>query len=677
MTIRSIKLLIAAAAAVTSVVAAAFDREGLIVPYAEDHFPDMASMRYDRSPYYRAIERAADSATIRIPADWAGKRIVVGVGYPSDTAGVPGLTINGHNPGTGVRPLRWDVTHLLPKHGDRSVTLRGLGSKERRVYAYATPSEVWVDRYHITSALDSADLSTGMFEVDIDLGGVRRPTPAIAVEYMLFDASRHQVAAGRADAAPHLRFKARIPDIHRWSTDDPYRYMLAIILRDDRTGRHIMTVGSPMRFANYTARAGEGPVLNAVPMGPLSLAALDSIPVTADSREALAAALRAAGANAVIAPAGVDPDTDWRNFCADRGLLCYADGALDPMLLLAADPQDAERPQAPDGFDRMAERYSRVVTELTDTATLTLAATTRSPFAPLSDFALDYELISPLGVTLTSGQGVVTPGGARERTLIPMLPPLPSGAQASLLPDDMTEAYLNIAWRPLRPMAGAEPGQPTAKRQFVVGHAPRLVPANPQKMKRKRDTWRAQGVELTLARSSGLPTSIMLESKEMLPSPVGATIDGISVRCVASSVEYDKHNRSLTAILRLENPTTGIDLGSATLIYSAGNDHTLDIAMRDATPGFALTFPAPADRIYLGRGPGDSPASDHSPSRIALYQAKAPGSNISESHADTRRVALLPQGLSITLDHPAELTLTRNRAAISASASTIRLSALR
>ncbi|MCI9043626.1 MAG: hypothetical protein HFJ93_07065 [Muribaculaceae bacterium] len=629
MTIRSIKLLIAAAAAVTSVVAAAFDREGLIVPYAEDHFPDMASMRYDRSPYYRAIERAADSATIRIPADWAGKRIVVGVGYPSDTAGVPGLTINGHNPGTGVRPLRWDVTHLLPKHGDRSVTLRGLGSKERRVYAYATPSEVWVDRYHITSALDSADLSTGMFEVDIDLGGVRRPTPAIAVEYMLFDASRHQVAAGRADAAPHLRFKARIPDIHRWSTDDPYRYMLAIILRDDRTGRHIMTVGSPMRFANYTARAGEGPVLNAVPMGPLSLAALDSIPVTADSREALAAALRAAGANAVI------------------------------------------------GFDRMAERYSRVVTELTDTATLTLAATTRSPFAPLSDFALDYELISPLGVTLTSGQGVVTPGGARERTLIPLLPPLPSGAQASLLPDDMTEAYLNIAWRPLRPMAGAEPGQPTAKRQFVVGHAPRLVPANPQKMKRKRDTWRAQGVELTLARSSGLPTSIMLESKEMLPSPVGATIDGISVRCVASSVEYDKHNRSLTAILRLENPTTGIDLGSATLIYSAGNDHTLDIAMRDATPGFALTFPAPADRIYLGRGPGDSPASDHSPSRIALYQAKAPGSNISESHADTRRVALLPQGLSITLDHPAELTLTRNRAAISASASTIRLSALR
>ena len=72
MTIRSIKLLIAAAAAVTSVVAAAFDREGLIVPYAEDHFPDMASMRYDRSPYYRAIERAADSATIRIPASGPG-----------------------------------------------------------------------------------------------------------------------------------------------------------------------------------------------------------------------------------------------------------------------------------------------------------------------------------------------------------------------------------------------------------------------------------------------------------------------------------------------------------------------------------------------------------------------------------------------------------------------------
>ena len=153
-----------------------------------------------------------------------------------------------------------------------------------------------------------------------------------------------RVAAGRADAAPHLRFKARIPDIHRWSTDDPYRYMLAIILRDDRTGRHIMTVGRRCALPTTPPRAGgAGAQCRALWAW---LAALDSIPVTADSREGARAALRAAGANAVIAPAGVDPDTGGATSMPTRpAMLCRR--RARPDAAFAADPQDAERPQAP------------------------------------------------------------------------------------------------------------------------------------------------------------------------------------------------------------------------------------------------------------------------------------------------------------------------------------------
>lgn len=672
MTAHYLRSTIIAAAAAWAVAAAAFDREGLVVPYAEDHFRDMASMRYDRSPFYRAIERAADSATLLIPPEWDGMRIVVGVGYPSDTFSLPSLTVNGIDPGPGIRPLRWDVTHILPACGSRSLTLRGIGPRPRRVYAYATPRQVWVDSYHITSALDSADLSTGIFSVDITLGGIRKPTRAIAVEYMLFDASRHQVAAGRADAAPHLRFKARIPDIHPWSTDDPYRYMLAIILRDDNTGRHIMTAGAPMRFANYTAREGEGPVLNNVAMQPLALARLDSIPAAPDDRAALAASLRAAGANAVIAPPGIDPDIDWRNFCADMGILCYADGALDPMVLLAADPDDAELPQSPGGLERMAERYNRVATSLADTATLAIAAITRSPFAPLSDFALDYELISPAGVRLTSGSSIVTPGGARERVVIPLMPPLPGAPTAPLLPSDMTEAYLNIAWRPLRPMAGARPGEVTSRRQFVIGSPAPLAPAEPRKMKRKGNTWRAAGVDLTLGRVSGLPETLVIDGRPMLAGPACLTIDNIPVRTVARSTAYDKRRHTLTVVADLLNPSTDLHIGSATITYTIGRDHTLDITFADTTPGVALSLDAPADRIYLGRGPGDAPASDPRPARIALYSAR-PASAI-QDHADTRRLTLLPSGLNIALARPATLTLTPTRAALSAASSTLRLS---
>jgi len=561
------KLFIAAAAATAVAVAAAFDRQGLVVPYAEDHFPDMASMRYDRSPYYRAIERATDSATIMFPADWAGKRIVVGVGYPSDTFALPSLTINGRPARDGVRPLRWEVAPYSDSPDPASVTLRGLGRRPVRVYAYATPRRVWVDDYHIVSSLDSADMTTGEFEVDIRLGGIKKTDPTVAVEYMLFDATRHQVAAGRADAAPRLRFRARIPDIHRWSTDDPFRYMLAIILRDDRTGRHIMTAGSPMRFANYTAREGEGPVLNGVGMAPLALARLDSVPASPDARASLATQLRAAGANAVISPQGYDPDTDWRNVCADRGILCYADGELDPLQLFAADPSDAERPQLPGGFDRMADRYARVATELADTATLTIAATTRSPFAPLGDFALDYEFVTPQGRRLTSGEGVVTPGNPRERTLITLFPHLPG--QKSALPDDMPEAYLNLSWRPLRPMAGAD-SRVTAETQYVIGRPAPLGEQKLQKLKKKGSgVWKAKGVDLTIGPSTGLPTSLRIDGRELLQGPVGVTIDGMAVAVTATSVDYSGRDRAVTARLDFYNPASCLAVGHAVVTYTA------------------------------------------------------------------------------------------------------------
>lgn len=666
--------LIAAATAFTAA-AAPFDRDGLIVPYAEDHFPDIASMRYDRSPFYRAIEAATDSATIAIPPEWKGKRIVVGVGYPSDTYTLPELTINGERPGQGVRPLRWDVTSSLKASGAGSITLRGIGRKPRRVYAYATPTRVYVDRYHIVSRLDSTDLDTGLFDLDIDLGGIKKRDPSVAVEYMLFDASRHQVAAGRAEAAPHLRFKARIPAIHRWSTDDPYRYMLAIILLDDRSGQHIMTVGSPMRFANYTAREGEGPVLNNVAMQPLALAQLDSIPSSPDERRALSAALRAAGANAVIAPAGYDPDTDWRNFCADDGILCYADGSLDAMTLFAADPAEAERPQQPDGFARMARRYARVHTELADTSTVTIAATTRSPFAPLGDFALDYEIVTPEGRRLTSSEYVVTSAPARERTLITLMPPLPGHtSMTSPLPDDVPEAFLNISWRPLRPMAGTTEGVVSDRAQFVIGSPAKPAPLEAQKIKQKKGVWRARKTELEISSVSGLPVALAINGKPMLTGPVSITIDGMSTRARAASVHYDSKTRSITADISLDNPVSDLPVGSVRLAYRIGRDNEVEIRMLQATPGTALSFDSPGDRIYLGRGPDDSQASEWVQSRIAIYSSRPTPQSV--AHAETRYFILRDKGLDIRLENPAVVTFRGTRAHVSMAASSLRLKSI-
>ena len=72
------------------------------------------------------------------------------------------------------------------------------------------------------------------------------------------------------------------------------------------------------------------------------------------------------------------------------------------MLLLAADPQDAERPQATDST-AWPRRYSR-----DGDGTDTIPSPSQpppDPHLPLSDFALDYEFHLSSRVTLTSGQG--------------------------------------------------------------------------------------------------------------------------------------------------------------------------------------------------------------------------------------------------------------------------------
>lgn len=659
--------ILTAAAALTVAAAAAFDRQGLIVPYAEDHFPDIASMRYDRSPYYRAIERATDSASIIIPEEWKGKRIVLGVGYPSDSFPLPSLTINGYQPTTSLRPLRWDVTEMASP--GQPLRIGGLGHKPKRVYAYATPRRVYVNDYHITSALDTAAMNTGVFDLDIALGGIEGADPSVAVEYMLFDAGRHQVAAGRTDAAPHVRFRARIPNIHPWTIEDPYRYMLAIILLDDRTGAHLMTVGSPMRFANYVASDAGVKELNGVELSPLAIALLDSIPGQRDYREALAAALHNSGADAVMAPEGVDPDVDWRNVCADAGLLCYP--------FEAGEAEGIPNPQRSGHFSIIPESYPRVATELTDPATLTVTATTRSAYTPLSDFALDYELVTPRGRRLASGTGIVTEGDART----PVSITLAGDGTAPELPADISEAFLNLTWRPLRDIPGVQTGRPTAQRQFTVGSTPRLRPLMSRNIKAKGDTWKGGNSSLTIPRATGIPSSIKIKGREMLPGPCGIALDGIAMEPKALSVRYDEPSRAVIAVVELASPSTGFVAGQATIAYTILDSGEIDITVKDASDGTSLTFPSTAERIFLGRGPGHSSAAAYNPNRVALYHSPEPKKGMSrEEHPETRSLTLYPvkgrRALNISFDTPGMMALAADRADISLTNPRIRLSAV-
>ena len=147
----------------------------------------------------------------------------------------------------------------------------------------------------------------------------------------------------------------------------------------------------------------------------------------------------------------------------------------------------------------------------------------------------------------------------------------------------------------------------------------------------------------------------MLESKEMLPlARRSHHRRHFGKMCsIVGGIRQSTTVRSQPSYGSKIPPPALISIGSHLFLPATT---TLDIAMRDATR-FALTFSSlPADRIYLGRGPGDSPGPITLPPHFLIRHT--PGATSLNPMPTPERSP--PQGLSITLDHPAELT-TRNR----------------
>lgn len=634
-------------------------RPGVPVSYGEDSFRDIASRRFDRSPFYRSISAKGDSVSVNLPAAWRGLRIVLGLDYNAVPKGDKvSVAVNGH-PLSPVESGRsqWDITPLLTDGSSKfGIKIDGLGDRKREMYMYATPQRVYVDNYSLSTRLQPATNGkpAGIISLDIDLGGITRPTKDISFEYMLFDDTRHQVAAGRADAAPHLTFKATVPNINPWNNESPRRYMVALILRDDRTGAHIQTVGTPIRFADLqTIESGGVPIQASLSGQPvvMKLALLDSVPSLLPDREKLAAQLHAGGANMVASPWA---DPAWVDLCEFWGLTAVDNADIPAGSLDSGFQVDGSDSR----WSRLMKAFLPVTASVADIPTLDMRFTNRNNYTPLDSYLLDWELVDFNGVTLGGAKGVTVaaePGQTASMALLANSP----------LPPGHPEALLNLSWR------RASDGTRIAAEQIEIDGTPHNVPAlaSPQKLKSAKGKYQAKRTTLAAQRDGRLDL-LDLQGWE-------TDIAGIGPRLARSSLSYNSKQR----VLKGDGVTYAVDNDGSLWIDPSGQTITMTI------PGDL------SERIlYMGRGPWNSPADSDSKAWISLNRStpaaeRDPDGTV-KRHSDARYLILSDsQGkavLRIDSDKPfefsasapapgADVTLTLTPAA----ASSLHLSSLR
>jgi beta-galactosidase/beta-glucuronidase len=188
--------------------------------------------------------------TIDIPADWAGRRILLHFGAVDydTTVWVDGEEVGRHR--GGFTPFTCDLGErtgsltvvLRARDPERSPQARGKQSRKYEMYScnYTRTTGIWqtvwaepVPELHLRRSRITPDVAAGAFWIEQPLSGNK---PGYKVRAVLSDGAGEVVSAtARADLdlAPRLVLQVPTDRQHLWSTSDPHLYALRLELLDD------------------------------------------------------------------------------------------------------------------------------------------------------------------------------------------------------------------------------------------------------------------------------------------------------------------------------------------------------------------------------------------------------------------------------------------------------------
>ncbi len=221
--------------------------------------------------------------TFTVPADWAGRRVVLCVegAISFYYAWVNGEYL-GCNQGS-KDAAEWDITNLL-KEGENTVALEvyrwssgayfecqdfwRLSGIERDVYLYSTPKTYIADFTARTPLVNG--YKDGKLSLNVDVAGLvaapevkakkgsKKATVApetMVLGYVLYDANGQEVANGNAPAKADNNFEMELKSVKPWSAEAPNLYTLLVNLTDGK-GEVIHTVGTNVGFRTSEIKNG-------------------------------------------------------------------------------------------------------------------------------------------------------------------------------------------------------------------------------------------------------------------------------------------------------------------------------------------------------------------------------------------------------------------------------------
>lgn len=252
---------------------------GTAIYVNEDYEFDHPMFGFKKNPPLvprEANEVGSYRRTFTVPADWAGRRVVL---CCEGVSSFYYIWLNGrklgYNQGSKT-PAEWDVTDFLVE-GENVLALEvyrwsagsylecqdmwRLSGIERDVYLYATAPEHIAD-FRVTATLDQATYEEGIFALEAQVGG----SGEAVLEYTLSDAAGKRVASeSRTVGAGTVRFgEVRLPGVARWSAEHPNLYTLCLELKSP-AGAMLHTTGCDVGFRTAEIRDGQFRI-NGVPV---------------------------------------------------------------------------------------------------------------------------------------------------------------------------------------------------------------------------------------------------------------------------------------------------------------------------------------------------------------------------------------------------------------------------
>lgn len=328
--------------------------------------------------------------------------------------------------------------------------------------------------------------------------------------------------------------------------------------------------------------------------------------------------------------------------------------------------------------------YRNIKSTLADPGTLAVEVKNWYDFTNLNEYNMNWSLVDNNNNIIAQGTKQINcePQATTKVQLGPVN-----------IPTEATEAFLNIDWTTTRASEQVPTGYAVAQEQFVVKNGNYAPVLEKQKIKQSKGRYTAEGIDFALDPQTGAMTSLIVNGKEQLASPLAislyrpltendahrngqgkywkaAGLDGLSQK----AAKISKQGKDVLVDLLLTGKD-GQNVGTATMTYSVGKGGNLaikcsfrpDTSVVKSLPRIGVSYRATSSMAgkvqYLGRD-GETYADRKTAGRIAKHST-TPISDFHHyivpqstgNHTDVRTVTFA-DNMTVTSDRPFQFSAT-------------------